>query len=99
MSNPAAPTPERFFTTITAYQQSAALKAAIDLGLFTAIAESARNQANQATADDIAQRCKIAPRGARILADYLTLSGFLNKSQTSPPTYTLSEDSALFLDR
>ncbi len=31
------PSPELFFDTITAYQKTAALKAAVDLNLFTAI--------------------------------------------------------------
>ena len=33
------PSSERIFGTINAYQSSAALKAGIDIGLFTAIAE------------------------------------------------------------
>ena len=38
---PAAPSPVLFFETIRAFQQSVALKAAVDAGLFTAIAEGA----------------------------------------------------------
>ena len=33
------PSPERIFQTLTAYQQTAALKAAIELDIFTAIGE------------------------------------------------------------
>jgi 2-polyprenyl-3-methyl-5-hydroxy-6-metoxy-1,4-benzoquinol methylase len=84
------PTPERFFDTVNSYQKAAAMKAAIELGLFTAVGEGHK------TAEAIAQRCKIAVRGARILADYLTIQGFLRKGGT---TYSLAEDAALFLDR
>jgi 2-polyprenyl-3-methyl-5-hydroxy-6-metoxy-1,4-benzoquinol methylase len=84
------PTPERFFNIINGYQQSAALKAAIELNFFTAIAEGHN------TADKAAARCHTSPRGARILADYLTVMGFLQKEGNS---YRLAEDAALFLDK
>jgi ubiquinone/menaquinone biosynthesis C-methylase UbiE len=84
------PTPERFFNAVNAHQQSAALKAAIELQLFTAIGEGHN------TAEKIAARCGAAPRGIRILADYLTVAGFLGKNAG---VYRLSEDAALFLDK
>jgi hypothetical protein len=56
------PTPERFFNTLDAHQQTAAMKAAIELDVFTAIAEG------NATAASIASRCKSAERGIRILS-------------------------------
>ena len=87
---PGNPTPERFFNTVNAYQQSEALKAAIELSLFTAIGEGHN------TAAKLASRCKVAERGARILADYLTILGFLTKSSG---TYGLAEDTAIFLDK
>ena len=38
MSNPASsPSPQLFFETINAFQRTGTLKAAVDLGLFTAI--------------------------------------------------------------
>ena len=85
-----APTPQLFFQTANAYQQSQALKAAIELDLFTAIAEG------KDTAQVLAQRCGAAERGVRILADYLTIHGFLVKEANR---YTLTPDSAVFLDR
>ena len=85
-----APTPQLFFQTANAYQQSQALKAAIKLELFTAIAEG------KDTAQVLAQRCGAAERGVRILADYLTIHGFLVKEANR---YTLTPDSAVFLDR
>jgi ubiquinone/menaquinone biosynthesis C-methylase UbiE len=85
-----APTPELFFQTANAYQQSQALKAAIELDVFTAIAEG------EETAQTLAQQCGAAERGVRILADYLTIHGFLIKEANR---YTLTRDSAVFMDR
>jgi ubiquinone/menaquinone biosynthesis C-methylase UbiE len=84
------PTPERIFQTLTAYQQAAAMKAAIELDLFTAIAEGAN------TTDRLAVSCNAAERGVRILCDYLTVLQFLRKEEGR---YSLSPESAIFLDR
>lgn len=84
------PSPEIIFETVTAYQRSAAIKAAVELDVFTAIGEG------NATADQIAKRCGTAQRGARILCDYLTLSGFLIKTDDK---YSLTQESAVFLNR
>ena len=84
------PTPERFFNAINAYQQTEAIKAAIELEIFTAIAEG------NVQAATIAKRCQAAERGVRILCDFLTIHGFLTKDGD---TYVLAPDSALFLDR
>ena len=84
------PTPERFFNAINAYEQTEAMKAAIELELFTAIGEG-----NTAAAT-IAKRCNAAERGVRILCDFLTIHGFLTKEGTE---YALAPDAALFLDR
>lgn len=83
------PSPERFFQTVNAYQQSAAIKAAVELDVFTAIGEGKR------TAEEIAARCKASERGMRILCDYLVIIGFLTKADGS---YSLTQDSAVFLD-
>jgi len=92
MSSTAAPklSPERIFTTLTAYQQTYALRAAIELDLFTAIGEGANEPAL------LAKRLKAAERGVRILADYLTVHGFLRKENGE---YLLTQESAVFLDR
>jgi len=84
------PTPELFFQTINAYQRTAALKAAIELDLFTAIGEGAHS------AQEIAARCQASERGARILCDYLVIIGFLQKEDGQ---YQLTQDSAMFLNR
>jgi 2-polyprenyl-3-methyl-5-hydroxy-6-metoxy-1,4-benzoquinol methylase len=90
MNPPAAPSPVLFFDTINAYQKSAALRAAIELDLFSAIGQ------DPATATELAARMGHPHRGVRILADYLTILGFLVKEEGR---YTLTPDSAVFLDR
>jgi 2-polyprenyl-3-methyl-5-hydroxy-6-metoxy-1,4-benzoquinol methylase len=93
MATPATmqqPTPERFFFTVNAYQQAEAMRAALELEIFTAIAEG------NATAAAIAKRCQAAERGVRILCDFLTIHGFLTKNGTE---YGLAPDAAVFLNR
>ena len=82
--------PELVFNTLTSYQQAFALKAGIDLELFTAIAAGATDTAS------LAKRVNAAERGVRILADYLTILGFLHKENGA---YSLTPDSAVFLDK
>src|SRR5665213_1918845 len=84
------PTPELIFETLFAYQRSAALKAAIDLEVFTAIDEGAHSAA------DIAKRSGSAERGIRILCDYLTIVGLLTKPCGA---YQLTPDTAAFLSK
>src|ERR1041385_4690399 len=92
MSSPASqqPSPQLFFQTINAYQQTEALKAGIDLEVFTAIAEG------NTTAADIAKRCKASEKGIRVLCDYLTIMGMLTKENNK---YGLTLDSSVFLDK
>jgi ubiquinone/menaquinone biosynthesis C-methylase UbiE len=92
MSSPAAqqPSPQLFFQTINAYQRTEALKAAIELEVFTAIGEG------NATAPEIAKRCETSERGMRILCDFLCIMGFLNKEANR---YGLTQDSGIFLDK
>jgi len=89
-SSPQQPTPERFFGAINAYEQTEAIKAAVELEVFTAIAEG------NTKAAAIAERCKASERGVRVLCDFLTIHGFLTKDGTQ---YGLTQDSAVFLDR
>jgi tRNA A58 N-methylase Trm61 len=90
MDTATQPTPEAVFDTLFAYQRTAALKTAIDLGVFTAIDEGA------ATAPEIAARCAASERGTRILCDYLTIIGLLSKTGNR---YALTRESAVFLSR
>lgn len=91
-ATPSAPpvTPERIFNTINAYQRTDALKAAIDLDVFTSIAEG------NTTAAAIAKHCNASERGVRILCDFLTINGLLSKDGDQ---YALATDSALFLNK
>ncbi len=84
------PSPERIFGVLTAFQNSAALKAAIELNVFTMIAEGADRPST------IAQRVNAAERGVRILCDYLTIQGFLTKTDDR---FALTQESAIFLNR
>lgn len=82
--------PDLFWQTMTAFQQSAALKAAVDLEIFTHIG------AGNHTAADIAQAAGASERGVRILCDVLTIIGFLKKDDDK---YQLTDSTAAFLDK
>jgi predicted nicotinamide N-methyase len=84
------PTPTLLFDTINAHQRTEAIKAAIELSLFTAIAQG--NTSSKA----IAGACGASERGTRILCDYLVIIGFLTKPDGN---YGLTPDSAMFLDQ
>lgn len=80
---PAGPTPVDVFSTLNAHQQSAALRSAIELDLFTGIAEG------HASAEALAAYCRADARATRILCDYLTVYGYLTKTGENyelPPT-------------
>ena len=84
------PTPERIFNTMIAFQETEALKAAIELDIFTAIADGAN------TAAALAAKIGASERGVRILCDYFTIKEFLTKKGNE---YSLAQDSAVFLNR
>jgi 2-polyprenyl-3-methyl-5-hydroxy-6-metoxy-1,4-benzoquinol methylase len=88
--NTQGPSPALFFDTISAYQRAEALRAAVELDLFSLVA------AGRQTASELAEACRAAPRGIRILADYLTILGFLRKHGDR---YELTDDTNVFLDR
>ena len=94
MSEPAAPSevayPGLVFETLTAYRRTAALKGAIDLDLFSAVAGGARSVAA------IGARCGASERGVRILCDCMVWLGFLRKDGDR---YDLTPTAAQFLDR
>lgn len=92
MSTSAAqqPSPQLFFQTINAYQRTEALKAAIELDVFTAIGEG------NTTIAEIAKRCQTSEKGMRILCDYLTIMEMLTKQDNR---YALTLDSSVFLDK
>ncbi len=86
----AGPSPVPFFRAVNAYQMTEALRAAIELDFFTAVGEG------NASPGDIANRLDVSERGARALADFLVVSGFLDKNGKG---YALTPESAVFLDR
>lgn len=92
MSTPASqqPSPQLFFQTMNAHQRTEALKAAIELEVFTAIGEG------NTTVPEIAKRCQASEKGIRILCDYLTMMEMLTKQGDH---YGLTLDSSTFLDK
>jgi hypothetical protein len=78
--------PELFVDGVLAYQKTAALKAAVELDLFSAL------QAESGKLGPTAARIGAAERGVRILCDFLTVQGFLGKEggvyQLTPSTQT-----------
>jgi ubiquinone/menaquinone biosynthesis C-methylase UbiE len=90
MSESPSPSPALLFETVSAYQRTAAIKAGIELGVFTALAEG------HTTPAALAAACHAAERGLRILCDYLTIAGFLTKGEAG---YALTPSSAVFLNR
>jgi 2-polyprenyl-3-methyl-5-hydroxy-6-metoxy-1,4-benzoquinol methylase len=87
---PSGPSPVLFFDAVNAFQRTEALRAAVDLDVCTHVA------AGRHTAAEIAAACGANPRGVRILADYLTVVGWLRKEGDA---YHLTPEAAAFLDR
>jgi hypothetical protein len=77
------------FDTLLAHQRSAALHAAIELDLFRAIGEGPGDVAS------LARHCGGSERGVRILCDFLTMIGLLEKHGGH---YRHTPTSAAFLD-
>lgn len=84
------PNPRLIIDTARAYQRTAALSAAVELDIFTTIATGAQ------TSEAIASHTQASLKGVRILCDYLVIIGLLEKRDS---LYSLTEDSAMFLDR
>jgi SAM-dependent methyltransferase len=91
MSSPAhQPDPTLFWDAMTGFHRSSAIRAAVDLDVFTAIA------AGTDTPATMGEMLAASERGLRILCDALTIWGFLTKTGSA---YALTPDSAFFLDR
>ncbi len=86
----AQPNPVHIFQAINSFQRTAAIKTAIEIGVFTAISEGAR------TAAEIAMRCQASERGVRVLCDFLTIHELLHKDGDR---YSNTVDTATFLNR
>ncbi len=89
-TNNARPTPEHIFNTLNAYQQTRALRAAIELDVFSAIADGATDVAS------VAKKTGAAERGIRTLCNFLTIIGFLTKENGR---YALTPESNIFLNK
>lgn len=83
------PDPTLIFETLNAHQKTGALKAAIELQLFTELGDETLSP------EILAQRCSADSRGIRILCDYLTIMGFLSKTNGD---YSATATSATFLN-
>lgn len=84
------PTPLRFIEAVNGFQRTAVIRAAVEFDVFTAIAEG------HDTVEALASRLGVALKGARVLADALVILHLLKKQDGR---YTLTEESAVFLDR
>ena len=84
------PDPQPIWQIMTGFQHSAAYKTAIELELFTKIADGNKSVA------EIAKACGASEKGIRVLADVFTVHGFLTKSDGN---YTLSDMAAAFLNK
>jgi len=84
-----AASPTLIFETLQAFQRTEALRAAIELDLFRFVGTGPGDVAS------LAKSCSASERGVRILCDYLTVIGLLNKQDGR---YRHSPTSAVFLD-
>jgi 2-polyprenyl-3-methyl-5-hydroxy-6-metoxy-1,4-benzoquinol methylase len=84
------PNPLLIFEALNGFSRATALKAAIELDIFTLIG------AGVVTAAELAKRADASLKGMRILCDFMTIQGFLTKQDG---TYGLTRDSAVFLDK
>ena len=92
MTSPSAnqPNPLRIFQMLNAYQQTEALRAAVELDLFTPLCEKSL------TASELGSCIRASERGTRILCDFLTIMGLLAKNDSR---YALTPEAQTFLNR
>jgi len=84
------PNPLQIFDALNGFQRATALKAAIELEVFTLVASGVTKAA------ELAKRAQTSEKGMRILCDFMTIQGFLTKQNGA---YGLTPDSAVFLDK
>jgi len=84
------PSPLLIFDALNGFQRATALKAAIELEVFTLVGSGVTKAA------ELAQRAQTSEKGMRILCDFMTIQGFLTKQNGA---YGLTQDSAVFLDK
>ncbi|MEO8096935.1 MAG: class I SAM-dependent methyltransferase [Acidobacteriota bacterium] len=84
------PDPSRIHEALGAFRVTMALKGAVDLELFTHIAAGAH------TTTQLAAACHATEKGIRVLCDFLTMHGFLQRSNGA---YDLDPETGIFLDK
>jgi 2-polyprenyl-3-methyl-5-hydroxy-6-metoxy-1,4-benzoquinol methylase len=89
-SSAGQPNPGVVFEILNRFQHTAALKAAIELDVFTHIADGATSAA------EIAKRVNAPERGIRILCDFMVILGLLAKNGSE---YALTPSAAAFLSK
>ncbi len=88
-----------FFQHINAYQQTVTLMAALELDLFTRLAEATRPE--ERTAAALARAIQASEKGTRVLCDFLTIHGLLSKHEAEGPYawYQPTREATVYLDR
>jgi len=84
------PNPLLIFDALNGFQRATALKAAIELEVFTLVGSGVTKAA------ELAKRAQTSEKGMRILCDFMTIQGFLTKQNGA---YGLTPDAAIFLDK
>lgn len=90
MADPSPVTPERIIQTAIAFWSSKTLLSAIEMGVFTELANGPQEF------ESLSGRLGLHPRAARDFLDALVSLGFLSRSGS---TYSNTPDTDLFLDR
>lgn len=93
MSTHSTPPPfsfDLFYTTVNAYYRTAAVKSALELGIFDVIGERGMSIAA------IADACRASERGVRILCHFLAAIGFLKMNGEVP---FMTREMVMYLDR
>lgn len=90
MSAPTTPNPEKILQTGLAFWASKTLLSAIEIGLFTQLANGPMS------IDEIQAALNLHPRGTRDFLDALVALGFLSRDGS---TYSNTPDTEFFLDR
>ena len=90
LAAPNLPSPALFLETAMAYRRTAALRAAMELDIFTALGTGPLDAAA------LAEQCHASPRGVRILCDSLATMRILQKDADR---YALTMEASVFLSR
>ena len=78
--------PEHFLNELLGYQKTSALKAAIELDLFSVLAAAGGDLAQ------VSERTGASERGIRILCDYLTVKRVPREGKRPAPAHSVEPD-------